>query len=114
MSNNRFTFKAEREQLPVFQHRHRILEALQRHRVVVVAGETGSGKSTQIPQFLLEELLTGGKAAQACNIVVTQPRRISAMSLASRVSQELGCEDGPGSKVILCSRLVLLFLFFLS
>ncbi|XP_076614901.1 ATP-dependent RNA helicase DHX29 [Chaetodon auriga] len=94
--------QAEREQLPVFQHRHQVLEALQRHRVVVVAGETGSGKSTQIPQFLLEELLTGGKAAQPCNIVVTQPRRISAMSLACRVSEELGCEDGPGSKSSLC------------
>uniref|UniRef100_A0A8D3EE70 ATP-dependent RNA helicase DHX29 n=1 Tax=Scophthalmus maximus TaxID=52904 RepID=A0A8D3EE70_SCOMX len=93
---------AERQQLPVFQHRHRVLEALQRHRVVVVAGETGSGKSTQIPQFLLDELLTGGKQAQPCNIVVTQPRRISAMSLACRVSQELGCEDGPGSKSSLC------------
>lgn len=91
--------KAEREQLPVFLHRHRIVEALQRHPVVVVAGETGSGKSTQIPQFILEEMLTGGKAAQPCNIVVTQPRRISAMSLAWRVSQELGCEDGPGSRV---------------
>ncbi|XP_019938004.2 ATP-dependent RNA helicase DHX29 [Paralichthys olivaceus] len=94
--------QAEREQLPVFQHRHRVLEVLQRHRVVVVAGETGSGKSTQIPQFLLEELLTGGKEAQPCNIVVTQPRRISAMSLACRVSQELGCEDGPGSKSSPC------------
>uniref|UniRef100_A0A3P8ND84 ATP-dependent RNA helicase DHX29 n=1 Tax=Astatotilapia calliptera TaxID=8154 RepID=A0A3P8ND84_ASTCA len=94
--------QAEREQLPVFQHRHRVLEALQRHPVVVVAGETGSGKSTQIPQFLLEDLLTGGTAAQPCNIVVTQPRRISAMSLACRVSQELGCEDGPGSKSSLC------------
>ncbi|KAG7241152.1 hypothetical protein INR49_025895 [Caranx melampygus] len=94
--------QAEREQLPVFQHRHRVLEALKRHPVVVVAGETGSGKSTQIPQFLLEELLTGGKVAQPCNIVVTQPRRISAMSLACRVSQELGCEDGPGSKSSLC------------
>ncbi|TWW66437.1 ATP-dependent RNA helicase dhx29 [Takifugu flavidus] len=94
--------QAEREQLPVFQNRHRILEALQRHSVVVVAGETGSGKSTQIPQFLLEELLTGGREAQPCNIVVTQPRRISAMSLACRVSQELGCDDGPGSKSSLC------------
>uniref|UniRef100_A0A665UW36 ATP-dependent RNA helicase DHX29 n=1 Tax=Echeneis naucrates TaxID=173247 RepID=A0A665UW36_ECHNA len=92
----------EREQLPVFQHRHRVLEALKRHPVVVVAGETGSGKSTQIPQFLLEELLTGGKVAQPCNIVVTQPRRISAISLACRVSQELGCDDGPGSKSSLC------------
>ncbi|KAM9306868.1 ATP-dependent RNA helicase DHX29 [Pholidichthys leucotaenia] len=94
--------QAEREQLPVFQHRHRILEALQRHPVVVVAGETGSGKSTQIPQFLLEHLLASGKTPHPCNIVVTQPRRISAMSLACRVSQELGCEDGPGSKSSLC------------
>lgn len=83
----------------MFQHRHRILEALQRHPVVVVAGETGSGKSTQIPQFLLEELLAGGREARPCNVVVTQPRRISAMSLACRVSQELGCDAGPGSKV---------------
>ncbi|XP_029025221.1 ATP-dependent RNA helicase DHX29 isoform X2 [Betta splendens] len=94
--------QAEREQLPVFQNRHHVLEALQRHPVVVVAGETGSGKSTQIPQFLLEQLLAGGKVPQPCNIVVTQPRRISAVSLASRVTEELGCEDGPGSKSSLC------------
>ncbi|CAL1567666.1 unnamed protein product [Knipowitschia caucasica] len=94
--------QAEREQLPVFQHRHHVLEALQRHPVVVVAGETGSGKSTQIPQFLLEHMLTGAKEPRPCSIVVTQPRRISAMSLACRVSEELGCEDGPGSKSSLC------------
>ncbi|KAI1905280.1 hypothetical protein AGOR_G00014480 [Albula goreensis] len=92
----------EREQLPVFQHRQRLLEAVRRHRVVVVAGETGSGKSTQIPQFILEDLLAGGQEARPCNVVVTQPRRISAMSLAGRVSQELGCEDGPGAKTSLC------------
>uniref|UniRef100_A0AAY5L049 ATP-dependent RNA helicase DHX29 n=1 Tax=Esox lucius TaxID=8010 RepID=A0AAY5L049_ESOLU len=91
--------QAERKQLPVFQHRSRVMEALRRHRVVVVAGETGSGKSTQIPQFILEELLAGGAVAQPCNIVVTQPRRISAMSLASRVTQELGSDDGPGSSL---------------
>uniref|UniRef100_A0A6Q2Y7W3 RNA helicase n=1 Tax=Esox lucius TaxID=8010 RepID=A0A6Q2Y7W3_ESOLU len=90
------------KQLPVFQHRSRVMEALRRHRVVVVAGETGSGKSTQIPQFILEELLAGGAVAQPCNIVVTQPRRISAMSLASRVTQELGSDDGPGAKSSLC------------
>ncbi|KAK1883868.1 ATP-dependent RNA helicase dhx29 [Dissostichus eleginoides] len=84
------------------KHRHRVLEALQRHPVVVVAGETGSGKSTQIPQFLLEELLIGCPAARPVNIVVTQPRRISAMSLACRVNQEQGCEDAPGSKSSLC------------
>uniref|UniRef100_A0A8B9JZJ7 ATP-dependent RNA helicase DHX29 n=1 Tax=Astyanax mexicanus TaxID=7994 RepID=A0A8B9JZJ7_ASTMX len=94
--------RSEREQLPVFQHRGRVLETLRRHRVVVVAGETGSGKSTQIPQFILEDLLTGEKEARPCNIAVTQPRRISAMSLASRVSQELGSEDGPGGRDSLC------------
>ncbi|XP_066507581.1 ATP-dependent RNA helicase DHX29 [Hoplias malabaricus] len=94
--------RSEREQLPVFQHRVKVLETLQRHRVVIVAGETGSGKSTQIPQFILEELLTTGKEPRPCNIAVTQPRRISAMSLASRVSQELGSEDGPGGKDSLC------------
>lgn len=93
---------ADRQQLPVFQHRQKVLDALRRHRVVVVAGETGSGKSTQIPQFILEDLLVGVGDAQPCNVVVTQPRRISAMSLASRVSQELGSEDGPGSKNSLC------------
>ncbi|TSM12535.1 ATP-dependent RNA helicase DHX29 [Bagarius yarrelli] len=93
----------ERQRLPVFQHRVRVLEALQRHRVVVIAGETGSGKSTQIPQFILEEVLgkAEGKTRQ-CNVVVTQPRRISAMSLASRVNQELGSEEQPGSKNSLC------------
>ncbi|KAL7848001.1 hypothetical protein AOLI_G00227190 [Acnodon oligacanthus] len=93
---------SEREQLPVFRHKGHVLETLGRHRVVVVAGETGSGKSTQIPQFILEELLAGGNEARPCNIAVTQPRRISAMSLASRVNQELGSEDAPGGKDTLC------------
>ncbi|XP_041103244.1 ATP-dependent RNA helicase DHX29-like isoform X2 [Polyodon spathula] len=92
----------EREQLPVFQHRDRVLEAIRRNRVVVVAGETGSGKSTQVPQFILEELLTGSLSSQKCRIVCTQPRRISAMSLAVRVSEELGCEEGPGARNSLC------------
>lgn len=90
---------SEREQLPVFAHRNLILETLNRHRVIVVAGETGSGKSTQVPQFLLEDLLLYKWASGKCNIVCTQPRRISAMSLATRVCEELGCESGPGGRV---------------
>ncbi|XP_062898996.1 ATP-dependent RNA helicase DHX29 isoform X1 [Mobula hypostoma] len=90
----------DRQFLPVFQHKMQIIETLRKHRVVVVAGETGSGKSTQIPQFLLEDLLSS--ANPKCNIVCTQPRRISAVSLATRVCEELGCEDGPGGKNSLC------------
>ncbi|PIO27880.1 hypothetical protein AB205_0180180 [Aquarana catesbeiana] len=93
---------SEREQLPVFARRNFILETLNRHRVVVVAGETGSGKSTQVPQFLLEDLLLNKWASGKCNIVCTQPRRISAMSLATRVCEELGCESGPGGRNSLC------------
>ncbi|XP_052015619.1 ATP-dependent RNA helicase DHX29 [Apodemus sylvaticus] len=92
----------ERQQLPVFRHRDSIVETLKRHRVVVVAGETGSGKSTQVPHFLLEDLLLNECGARKCNIVCTQPRRISAVSLATRVSEELGCESGPGGRNSLC------------
>ncbi|XP_036894439.1 ATP-dependent RNA helicase DHX29 [Sturnira hondurensis] len=92
----------ERRRLPVFQHREAIVQALQRHRVVVVAGDTGSGKSTQVPHFLLEDLLLAESGTRRCRIVCTQPRRISAVSLATRVCDELGCDSGPGGRDSLC------------
>ncbi|XP_028604260.2 ATP-dependent RNA helicase DHX29 isoform X2 [Podarcis muralis] len=92
----------EREQLPVFRYRHALIETLKKHRVVVVAGETGSGKSTQVPHFLLEDLLHNERNLNKCNIVCTQPRRISAVSLATRVCEELGCESGPGGRNSMC------------
>lgn len=75
--------------LPVDTHRQRVVSAIQSSRVVVIAGETGCGKTTRIPRFLLEEQVRGGEGAE-CNILVTQPRRISAVSVAHRVAQELG------------------------
>ncbi|WAR09447.1 DHX29-like protein, partial [Mya arenaria] len=77
-----------RQQLPVYQHKDTVLESLQQHNVVLVAGETGSGKSTQVPHFVLEACLSQG--IENCNIVCTEPRRISTTSLAARVSQEMG------------------------
>ncbi|XP_038045525.1 ATP-dependent RNA helicase DHX29-like [Patiria miniata] len=91
---------AIRQALPVYQHRDTILNRLKTSPVVIVAGETGSGKSTQVPQFLLEDLVMSGEASRA-SIVCTQPRRISATSLARRVSQEMA-EKGPGSKDSMC------------
>lgn len=56
---------------------------------MVVSGETGCGKTTQLPQFILEEELSSLRGAD-CNIICTQPRRISAISVAARVSSERG------------------------
>lgn len=72
-----------RQQLPMFTHRSKVTNALRQSRVVILSGETGCGKSTQLPQFILEEW------AGDAFIVCAQPRRISAISLASRVSCEL-------------------------
>jgi len=57
--------------------------------VIVVSGETGCGKTTQIPQYVLESQIESGRGA-FCNIICTQPRRISAMAVSERVSAERG------------------------
>lgn len=88
---------AVRRTLPVFNAREEILEQVKSHQVVVIAGETGSGKSTQVPQFLLEDAIEH-KQAGSVNILCTQPRRISATSLATRVSQEMGDRKGQVGK----------------
>ncbi|TSR16015.1 DExH-box ATP-dependent RNA helicase DExH1 [Bagarius yarrelli] len=75
--------------LPVDTHRESLVKAVEASRVVLVAGETGCGKTTRIPRFLLEGHVRGGAGAH-CNILVTQPRRISAVSVAQRVANEMG------------------------
>ncbi|CAI5731789.1 unnamed protein product [Peronospora destructor] len=86
----------QRESLPIASFKKQVIEMLSDHNVILISGETGCGKSTQVPQFLLEDLLlseTGGARGQ---IVCTQPRRLAAISLAERVSEELG-ESNMGS-----------------
>ena len=78
--------------LPVSARRDEIRAALQKHPVVVVCGETGSGKTTQLPKILLEMGYGGGRAGR--RIGHTQPRRIAARSVAARIAHELGCELG--------------------
>ncbi|TFK57142.1 P-loop containing nucleoside triphosphate hydrolase protein [Heliocybe sulcata] len=81
-----------RNQLPVARYREEIVSTLESSQVLVLSGETGCGKSTQVPTFILEDQLSKGKH---CKIYCTEPRRISAISLAQRVSSELG--DPPGA-----------------
>ncbi|KAM9308104.1 ATP-dependent RNA helicase DHX30 [Gastrophryne carolinensis] len=75
--------------LPADGYRDTILAAINRSPVVVIAGDTGCGKTTRIPRFILEDAITSEWGSD-CNILITQPRRISAVSVAHRVAQELG------------------------
>ncbi|XP_036941732.1 probable ATP-dependent RNA helicase DHX34 [Acanthopagrus latus] len=72
--------RREQKNLPIYQYRDRIVELVRLHPVVVVAGDTGCGKSTQVPQYLL--------SAGFNHVACTQPRRIACISLAKRVSFE--------------------------
>ncbi|RMZ86238.1 hypothetical protein DV737_g46, partial [Chaetothyriales sp. CBS 132003] len=76
-----------RQQLPIYEYKDTILDAISAHPVVIVCAETGSGKSTQTASYILEREHYQGRD---CRILVTEPRRISAVSLARRVSVELG------------------------
>ena len=77
-----------RASLPIFEHKEQILDLVRQNKFVLVSGEPGSGKTTQIPQFLLNEL-----KLPKC-IAVTQPRRVAAMAMARRVAYELRCKLG--------------------
>ncbi|XP_031371555.1 pre-mRNA-splicing factor ATP-dependent RNA helicase DEAH1 [Punica granatum] len=79
----------DRKKLPIYPYREELLQAIETHQVLIIVGETGSGKTTQIPQYLHEAGYTK-KGKIAC----TQPRRVAAMSVAARVSQEMGVKLG--------------------
>jgi ATP-dependent helicase HrpA len=77
------------EELPVVQAREELLEAIRDHQVIVLCGETGSGKTTQLPKLCLEL----GRGSRGL-IGHTQPRRLAARSVANRIAQELNCRLG--------------------
>ncbi|KAI1260499.1 P-loop containing nucleoside triphosphate hydrolase protein [Xylariaceae sp. FL1019] len=78
---------AQRQKLPAWQVRDQVVDTVLQNQVTIIAGETGSGKSTQSVQFILDDLYSKG-LGNATSIVCTQPRRISALGLADRVSEE--------------------------
>jgi ATP-dependent RNA helicase DHX8/PRP22 len=79
----------QRESLPIFKLRETIIQAIEENQIMVVVGETGSGKTTQMTQYLAESGFTS-RGIIGC----TQPRRVAAMSVAKRVAEEVGCRLG--------------------
>eukprot|EP00931_Biecheleriopsis_adriatica_P075065 TRINITY_DN49011_c0_g1_i1.p1 TRINITY_DN49011_c0_g1~~TRINITY_DN49011_c0_g1_i1.p1 ORF type:complete len:1059 (-),score=286.23 TRINITY_DN49011_c0_g1_i1:54-3152(-) len=79
----------DRVSLPVYLYKAPLLEAVRDYQVLIIVGETGSGKTTQIPQYLHEV-----GYSKIGKIGCTQPRRVAAMSVAARVAKEVGCKLG--------------------
>lgn len=109
----------DRAKLPIASYMNAITSTLEAHQVVLIAGETGCGKTTQVPQYILDHMWS---KAEACKVVCTQPRRISAISVAERISYERGdtvgetvgykirfeSKGGKNSSIMFCTNGVLL------
>ncbi|XP_055626339.1 probable ATP-dependent RNA helicase spindle-E [Toxorhynchites rutilus septentrionalis] len=87
----RYNFTVKHNKLPIRQSKDSIMQLIRANAVVILKGPTGSGKTTQVPQYILEEAY---QRKEYCNIIVTQPRKIAAMSIAKRVADERKCELG--------------------
>ncbi|KAI1203370.1 P-loop containing nucleoside triphosphate hydrolase protein [Nemania serpens] len=79
-----------RKSLPIFKYRDEFIAAIEQYQILVLVGETGSGKTTQLPQYLHE----AGFTKDGLKIGCTQPRRVAAMSVAARVAEEMGVKVG--------------------
>ena len=102
----RETIQRQREKLPIYASKDELVAHIEQNETVIILGETGSGKTTQIPQFVYERMMTMKKENKNNNtefesnfpprkekgtmVAVTQPRRVAAVSVAKRVSQEIG------------------------
>ncbi|XP_037817197.1 pre-mRNA-splicing factor ATP-dependent RNA helicase DHX16 [Lucilia sericata] len=86
----RMTIEETRKSLPVYPFKEDLITAIKEHQILIIEGETGSGKTTQIPQFLVDAGFTKDKKKIGC----TQPRRVAAMSVAARVAEEMGVKLG--------------------
>lgn len=84
------SMREQREGLPIYKLKDELMDAISKNRILVVIGETGSGKTTQMPQYLVEM----GMCKRGMKVACTQPRRVAAMSVAKRVSEEMGVRLG--------------------
>jgi ATP-dependent RNA helicase DHX8/PRP22 len=83
------SMKEQREGLPIYKFRQQLVDAVRDNQILIVVGDTGSGKTTQMTQYMAEEGF-----ADRLKIGCTQPRRVAAMSVAKRVAEEVGCRLG--------------------
>ncbi|KAH8413569.1 hypothetical protein KR009_012359 [Drosophila setifemur] len=81
----------DRQKLPALKYAEEIVQSVKDNQVILIVGSTGCGKTTQVPQILLDDAIVRG-CASSCRIVCTQPRRLSAITIADRVSYER-CES---------------------
>ncbi|GFG40919.1 hypothetical protein Cfor_11095 [Coptotermes formosanus] len=86
----KLSLQETRRSLPIFPFRDDLIQAIKDHQILIIEGETGSGKTTQIPQYLYEAGFTRDGKKIGC----TQPRRVAAMSVSARVAQEMGVKLG--------------------
>jgi len=78
---------AQRKKLPSYQMKDKIVQTIRSNRVTVISGDTGCGKTTQVPAMVMDDAILRGEGSEV-NIIVTQPRRISAIGVAERIAAE--------------------------
>ena len=97
---SKLSVQDQRARLPVARHRLELLYAVETYAITILVGATGSGKTTQVPQYLLEagwatsRSIDGQYSGQNRTIVCTQPRRVAVVTIAERVAMERGCKLG--------------------
>ena len=93
------SIQLQRESLPIHRVKDDIIHNIENNQVVVISGETGSGKTTQVPLYVLENMILNDRA-EDCYILCTQPRRIAAISIAERVHYESAQSGAVGSGLV--------------
>ena len=89
VARSSLSIQEQRRSLPVFGMRDVLIKAIKENSILIVVGETGSGKTTQLTQYIVEAGINGHKM-----VGCTQPRRVAATSVAARVAEEVGCRLG--------------------